>query len=79
MQSVFLDFCTILDVLALQCILLPFFWRAKILVVFALALCPHATIPHERKGYIKTKLHIEMIKVKAFRTFIRICPLFKSE
>jgi hypothetical protein len=29
------------------------FWRAKILVVFDLALCLHATIPYDRKGYIK--------------------------
>jgi hypothetical protein len=31
------------------------FWRAKILVVLALELlvCPHATIPYDRIGYIK--------------------------
>jgi hypothetical protein len=29
------------------------FWKAKILVVFALALCPHATISYDRKEYIK--------------------------
>jgi hypothetical protein len=26
------------------------FWRAKILVMFALALCPHTAIPYDRRG-----------------------------
>jgi hypothetical protein len=29
------------------------FWRAKILVVFALALCPHTTFPYDTRGYVK--------------------------
>jgi hypothetical protein len=28
---------------------------------------------------IKWRLHIEMIEAKAFRTFIRVCSLIKSE